>query len=89
VPVHGIGPNVSSEATFPHCDQRVLHAPGECEYCDRSPEWQQLRVDWGIAFTGHPPVGEQISCPSDFRRGLRQAEVWPGNRPSGYPEVGP
>ena len=40
---------------FPHCDARILHAPGECEYCDLHPEWQELRKVWGIAFTGHLP----------------------------------
>lgn len=40
---------------FPHCDARVLHAPGECEYCDRHADWQELRQAWGIAFTGHSP----------------------------------
>lgn len=40
---------------FPHCDQRVLHQPGECEFCDRHSEWQELREKWGIAFTGHSP----------------------------------
>lgn len=59
---------------FPHCDQRVLHAPGECEYCDRHPDWQELRQVWGIAFTGHPPTcGEdswtkQLPCPADYNR---------------------
>ena len=48
--------------TFPHCDQRVLHAPGECQYCDMCPEWQQLRVAWGIAFTGHAPRGILPQC---------------------------
>lgn len=37
---------------FPHCDQRVLHAKGRCEFCDRHPDWQKLREAWGIAFTG-------------------------------------
>lgn len=44
-------------AQFPHCDSRVLHAPGECRYCDAHPEWQELRKAWGIAFTGKTPVG--------------------------------
>jgi len=38
---------------FPHCDPRILHAPGgACEYCDAHPDWQELRKAWGIAFTG-------------------------------------
>jgi hypothetical protein len=65
----------------PHCDQAVLHAPGECQYCDACPEWQGLRELWGIAFTGHAPTDAQISCPSDFRRGLGEAgRWWPDNR---------
>ena len=40
---------------FPHCDQRILHAPGECQWCDEYPKWQKLREAWGIAFTGHLP----------------------------------
>lgn len=81
----------------PHCDQKVLHAPGECKYCDARPEWQALRQMWGIAFTGHQPVwggygayDTEMSCPSDFVRGLGQAgKHWPGNRPEGYGDVEP
>jgi hypothetical protein len=49
-------------AQFPHCDSRILHAPSECEYCDRHPEWQELREAWGIAFTGHPPRAGLPRC---------------------------
>lgn len=75
--------------TFPHCDTRVLHAPGECEYCDRRPEWQAIRKAWNIAFTGHVPVTDartpwwvQQPCPSDAARGTGQAHTWGGNRPT-------
>lgn len=44
-------------AGFPHCDAQVLHAPGECQHCDTHPEWQDLRVAWGVAFTGQYPAG--------------------------------
>jgi hypothetical protein len=44
--------NPNNEAPFPHCDQRVLHAPGSCQYCDAYPKYQELRVAWGINFTG-------------------------------------
>lgn len=74
---------------FPHCDQRVLHAPGECEYCDRHPQWQALRVAWGIAFTGHAPETPadtpwlaQLPCPADFNRppvSDRDHRRWRGN----------
>ncbi len=67
---------------FPHCDQRVLHAPGECGYCDKHREWQELRVAWGIAFTGYEPEDGEIECPSDRARGRGGAHVWGGNRPS-------
>lgn len=76
--------------TPPHCDQDILHAPGECRYCDAEPLWQQLRVLWGIAFTGHPPrittsgggrAYEEIACPSDIRRLGGVANRWPGNQP--------
>jgi len=72
--------DMDGQATMPHCDERVLHAPGECHYCDEHPDWQALRALWGIAFTGHRPGPDQMACPSDFRRGLNGADVWPGNR---------
>lgn len=68
--------------TPPHCDQLVLHAPGECRYCDANPDWQTLRELWGIAFTGHAPGAHQVPCPSDQRRGTGQAHTWGGNRPT-------
>ena len=72
---------VSDMPQFPHCDQSVLHAPLECQYCDRHRDWQQLRIYWGIAFTGHPPQAGQVPCPSDYVRGLAGAHVWHGNTP--------
>jgi hypothetical protein len=50
----------------PHCDSRVLHAPGECEYCDQRKEWQELRQAWGIAFTGHTPKASLPECGETF-----------------------
>jgi len=52
---------------FPHCDPRILHAPGECEFCDDRPEWQQLRTGWGIAFTGRQPKGLEPFCMKPLR----------------------
>ena len=60
---------MSEIAQFPHCDQRILHAPSECEFCDGHPEWQELRKAWGIAFTGYrpritlPECGKKVSRP--------------------------
>jgi hypothetical protein len=76
---------------FPHCDQRVLHAPGECEYCDRHPEWQELRDAWGIAYTGHSydkngqlqktQFGVIQPCPAEAGRGMESINSWGGNVP--------
>lgn len=64
---------------FPHCDQRILHAPGECEYCDKHPEWQALRHAWGIAFTGYEPDGKELPCPAMHAR-PEHFQAWIGNR---------
>ena len=63
---------------FPHCDQRVLHAPGECEYCDRHADWQELRQAWGIAFTNYEPEYGELPCPANFNRG-DNVNKWGGN----------
>jgi hypothetical protein len=64
---------------FPHCDPRILHAPGECKHCDELPEWQHLRVMWGIAFTGYTPEGTELPCPADYARGDTH-KLWSGNQ---------
>lgn len=69
---------------YPHCEARILHAPGECKYCDQHSDWQQLRVTWGIAFSGHEPTEEQpIADPADLAvmKGERgDYNQWHGNR---------
>lgn len=74
---------------FPHCDQRILHGPRECEYCDDHPEWQELRQAWGIAFTGHAPqdlgYGRELPCPADASRpagASNDHRRWGGNKPT-------
>ena len=69
---------------FPHCDQRILHAPGECEFCDMQGDWQELRQAWGIAFTGYEPEEKELPCPADYARGDNHTK-WYGNvaRPKG------
>lgn len=76
---------------FPHCDQRVLHAPEDnCEYCNAHPEWQALRLAWGIAFTGHSfdkngklhvdEYGNTTQpCPAEANRGMQSLNSWHGN----------
>lgn len=67
---------------FPHCDQRILHQPEECSFCDRHPEWQELRLAWGIAFTGHlpDPGSDILMCPTDYTRDMDVYNAWGGNR---------
>lgn len=69
---------------FPHCDQRVLHAPGECQFCDKHPQWQELREAWGIAFTGYDPDANELPCPATLARPVAKIHAWGGNRP--FPE---
>lgn len=75
---------------FPHCDARILHAPGECQFCDKHPEWQELRKIWQIAFTGHDYMvtspqnvittrAAVLPCPADHIRGENHSK-WAGNR---------
>lgn len=70
--------------TYPHCEARVLHAPGECEFCDLHPDWQELRETWSINFTGHYDA-DKILCPAEQARNLSNINGWGGNtaRPGG------
>lgn len=69
---------VTPTVQFPHCDPRILHAPGECEFCDRHQDWQFLRQEWGICFTGYTPDDKELPCPADFARGDKHLG-WHGN----------
>jgi hypothetical protein len=83
--------------TYPHCDARILHKRGDCKYCDRYPDLQEIREIWGIAFTGHKPTeteySKQLPCPADFNRpagSKSDHRHWGGNRsaPPGEKSVG-
>jgi hypothetical protein len=64
---------------FPHCDARVLHAPGTCEFCDHFPDMQNARIAYGINFTGEHD--EHLApCPAEIARTLEHIERWVGNR---------
>lgn len=79
--------------TYPHCDPRVLHAPGECEFCDMHAAWQQDRIDNKMLFTNDPRNqalieeflktgkldGEFVPCPGMLARG-DSIKIWGGNR---------
>lgn len=73
-------------AYAPHCDQRVLHAPGECAYCDGYDDWQRLREMWGINFTGHDDE-RKLLCPSELARPLEIINKWAGNRPRSMVQI--
>lgn len=61
-----------------HCDPRVLHAPGECEFCDKLPQLQALRQIWGIAYTNYEPDAGELPCPANHARG-DIVNKWAGN----------
>jgi len=71
----------------PHCDELVLHAPGECRFCDQVPHLQAARQAVGVAFSGHDPEPGQATCPSELPRTRETVARWPGNRawPQGEP----
>lgn len=64
---------------FPHCDSRILHKPGECEYCDKHPDWQQLRFLWNVNFTGHYDLDKML-CPAEQYREKNIIDKWRGNK---------
>jgi hypothetical protein len=74
----------------PHCDSRVLHAPGECVHCDAYPELQELRSRWwGILFTGQKSDDpNMIPCPAEWRRSLAVINKWYGNVPTPLDKAG-
>lgn len=72
------------EGRFPHCDQRVLHAPGECKFCDDCSLLQFVRHAWGINFTGHHQIETDngtamLPCPAEVSRPLDLINRWGGN----------
>lgn len=77
----GIDPRLGLfNGQFPHCDAKVTHAPGECQYCDKHPLLQVMREFYGIAFSGYEPEEGELPCPADFARpGMSQK--WGGNVP--------
>lgn len=64
----------------PHCDARILHAPGECKYCDWFPQRQQDRITQSINFTGQTDP-KKAPCPAMFFRDADSLAHWGGNQP--------
>jgi hypothetical protein len=67
------------QAPYPHCDNLVLHAPGECECCDHYPKMQRQRVLNKVAFSGHDARDGEMPCPSESRRSRDIINRWRGN----------
>lgn len=65
-----------------HCDSKVCHEPGLCEYCDRYPEVQQSRIDCGVNFTGNADP-DLLPDPATQSRPLDRMYAWRGNMPQG------
>lgn len=74
-------PTYPDRAFAPHCDSTVLHAPGECEYCDDYPDWQEYRQLAHIAFTGQDANDRLSPCPSMWLRTPEVRDRWFGNAP--------
>ncbi len=70
---------IDAPVTMPHCDARILHAPGSCGYCDDS-GLQPVREVWNIAFTGAPEEGK-TQCPAEAERDEESLAAWGGNVP--------
>lgn len=73
------------DGRFPHCDHRIVHAPGECNICDEySPMLQYIREMYNINYTGHHDIvnsrGEQmLPDPAEVARPLSIINRWGGN----------
>ena len=81
-------PSQKQNRVYPHCDPRVLHAPGECQTCDEyAGDLQEIRKVWGINFTGHHEVQTDngtslLPCPAEVARPLEVINAWGRNRAS-------
>lgn len=64
---------------LPHCDSSLLHAPGECIFCDKYPEMQEYRKYARINFSGHDD-SKKAPCPSTHFRNEETINKWRGNR---------
>ena len=67
-----------NRAFAPHCDATILHAPGECQYCDDYPDWQEYRETARINFTNHHDA-HKAPCPSIHFRTPEVRDQWYGN----------
>lgn len=63
---------------YPHCDERVLHSPGTCRFCDMTPELQQYREMCGLPYTDFLQAKDAL-LPGETRT-RASAEAWGGNK---------
>ncbi len=70
---------LSEELCGPHCDGKILHAPGVCDDCDQFPVFQFVRKLWGINYTEEGDLNK-LPCPAEAYRGTGHKQ-WTGNRP--------
>jgi hypothetical protein len=61
-----------------HCDNRVLHSPGVCVYCDKYPEAQAFRKGLHMKFTDELEPDEAILPGQERTRA--SADRWGGNQ---------
>lgn len=73
------GSELSHLYSMAHCDYMVLHAPGECQFCDRHPKQQEYRRTHNINFTGEKNPNKR-PCPAELIRG-DICQEWGGNKP--------
>jgi hypothetical protein len=62
----------------PHCDPRVLHSPGKCEFCDEAEVLQIYRTQLGLKYTDELQANDALLPGEDRTRA--SAEAWGGNR---------
>lgn len=69
--------------TPPHCDQRILHRPEDCEYCAHADIMQAERALLGVRNTGveGDQDGRVHPCPAELARSKESLAHWGGNRP--------
>jgi hypothetical protein len=73
-------------AKFPHCDSNILHAPGQCVYCDKYPDEQLWRYKANINYTGEDIPGK-LPCPAEFARSREKVNAWGGNVPISFADL--
>lgn len=73
--------------SWPHCDDLIVHRPGDCSICDdTAEELQTLRIRHNVNFTGESDPSK-LPDPATESRDLQTMNRWPGNQRSGTFEI--